>query len=140
MVITLTWRNRIIFLLTRVRWASGGIPAFEAEGWIFRVLYWNCWKFLFSWKHSLVLDSLAFSHSFVSNSQKIHSSWEFPCGLVKWILLVSMRMCVQSLASLSGLRIWHCHDLWIGHRCSLDPMSVWLSCRPAAVALIQPLV
>ena len=23
-----------------------------------------------------------------------------------------MRMCVQSLASLSGLRIWHCHKLW----------------------------
>ena len=26
--------------------------------------------------------------------------------------LVSMRMGVQSMASLSGLRIWHCHELW----------------------------
>ena len=26
--------------------------------------------------------------------------------------LVSMRMQVRSLASLSGLRIWRCHDLW----------------------------
>ena len=26
--------------------------------------------------------------------------------------LVSMRTQVQSLASLSGLRIWHCHGLW----------------------------
>ena len=30
----------------------------------------------------------------------------------KRIRLVSMRMQVQSLASLSGLRIWHCHKLW----------------------------
>ena len=40
-------------------------------------------------------------------------------------LLVSVRMRVGSLALLSRLRIWHCHELW---------------CRPAAVALIQPLV
>ena len=33
-------------------------------------------------------------------------------------------MWVQSLASLSGLRIWCCHELW---------------CRAAAVALIRPL-
>ena len=26
--------------------------------------------------------------------------------------LVAMRMQVPSLASLSGLRIWHCHELW----------------------------
>ena len=31
----------------------------------------------------------------------------------KWIWLASMRMQVQSPASLSGvLRIWHCHELW----------------------------
>ena len=30
----------------------------------------------------------------------------------KLILLVSMRTQVQSLASLSGLRIWRCHELW----------------------------
>ena len=35
-----------------------------------------------------------------------------------------MRLRVQSLASLSGLRIWCCRELW---------------CRPVAVALIQPL-
>ena len=32
----------------------------------------------------------------------------------KQIQLVSMRMRVQSLASLSGLRIWHCCELWCG--------------------------
>ena len=30
----------------------------------------------------------------------------------KQISLVSMRMQVRSLASLSRLKIWHCHDLW----------------------------
>ena len=29
-----------------------------------------------------------------------------------WTQLVSMRMRVRSLALLSGLRIWHCHELW----------------------------
>ena len=42
----------------------------------------------------------------------------------KQILLASMRMQVQSLASLSELRIQHCRELW---------------CRPAATVLIQPL-
>ena len=28
------------------------------------------------------------------------------------ILLGTMRLQVRSLASLSGLRIWHCHELW----------------------------
>ena len=32
------------------------------------------------------------------------------------IQLGTMRMQVQSLASLSGLRIWHCHEQW----CSLQ--------------------
>ena len=30
----------------------------------------------------------------------------------KWIRLETMRLWVWSLASLSGLRIWHCHELW----------------------------
>ena len=30
----------------------------------------------------------------------------------KWIWLVSLRRQVQSLASVSGLRIWHCRELW----------------------------
>ena len=30
----------------------------------------------------------------------------------KWISLVTMRTQVPSLSSLSGLRIWHCHELW----------------------------
>ena len=34
----------------------------------------------------------------------------------KRISLGTMRLWVQSLALLSGLRIWHCHELW----CSLQ--------------------
>ena len=41
--------------------------------------------------------------------------------------LVSMRTQVRCLASLSGLRIWHCHELW----CRLQ---MWLgSCIAVAV-------
>ena len=34
--------------------------------------------------------------------------------VVQWkrIQLGTMMLWVQSLASLSGLRIWHCHELW----------------------------
>ena len=49
--------------------------------------------------------------------------------------LVSMRMCVRSLASLSGLRIQLCHKL--RHRSY--PSLLWLWRRPAAAAPVQPL-
>ena len=52
----------------------------------------------------------------------------------------TMKLWVQSLASLSGLRIWHCHELWCGSQMWLsDPALLWLWCRLAAVALIRPL-
>ena len=68
-------------------------------------------------------------------------------------LTVSMRMWVQSLALLSGLRIWRCHNLQctnaprilcccgcvIGCRHSSDLALLWMWRRLAAAALIQPL-
>ena len=53
-----------------------------------------------------------------------------------------MRLRVQSLASLSGLRIWRCHELW--HRSqtrhgSHVAAAVVVVCRLAATAPIQPL-
>ena len=49
-------------------------------------------------------------------------------------------MQVQSLALLSGLRIWHCHELWCRSQTRLsDPELLWLWCRPAAIASIWPL-
>ena len=47
----------------------------------------------------------------------------------KQIELASMRMQVQSLTSLSGLRIWHCLELW----CRLQ---TWLR-SDVAVAVVQ---
>ena len=41
----------------------------------------------------------------------------------------------STLASLSGLAV----SCGIGHGHSSDPELLWLCCRPAAVALIQPL-
>ena len=59
----------------------------------------------------------------------------------KWIRLVSKRIRVWSLASLSGLRIWHCHELWFRSQTRLGfgiAVAV-LRCRPEAAALIRPL-
>ena len=57
----------------------------------------------------------------------------------KWIRLSYMRTQVQSLASLSGLRIWHCCGCGVGCRRGSDPALLWLWCRLAAVALIPSL-
>jgi len=48
-----------------------------------------------------------------------------------------MRTWVQSLAFLSGSRVWHCHELCGGHRCRSDPEFLCLMCRQAAAAPIQ---
>ena len=50
-----------------------------------------------------------------------------------------MRMRVRFLASLSGLRIQHCHELCVGCRLASDLALLWLWRRLAATAPIQPL-
>jgi len=50
-----------------------------------------------------------------------------------------MRLQVQSLALLSGLRIRRCPELWCSCRCGSDPELLWLWQRPAATAPIGPL-
>ena len=56
------------------------------------------------------------------------------------IWLASMRTQVRSLASISGLRIWYCHQLGCRDcRRGSDPMLLWLWCRLAATAPIRPL-
>ena len=50
-----------------------------------------------------------------------------------------MRMRVQSLASLSELRIWCCCSCGVGRRCGYDLKLLWLWHVPAAAALIGPL-
>ena len=53
----------------------------------------------------------------------------------KWIWLVFMRMQVQSLAWLSGLRIWHCHKLWC--RSQMQPRSYVAVAVAVATAIAQ---
>ena len=50
-----------------------------------------------------------------------------------------MRLRVQSLASLNGLRTSIAVSCGVGLRCGLDTVLLWLWCRPAPVAPIQPL-
>ena len=54
----------------------------------------------------------------------------------KQIQLVTMRLQVLSLASLSWLRSGIAVNCDVGLRCSLDPALLWLWCRLAAMALI----
>ena len=61
--------------------------------------------------------------------------------MVQWkqIWLVSMRTQVPSLASLSGLRVWCCHELWCRLKTWLRSCIALVWCRPAAAAPFQPL-
>ena len=54
---------------------------------------------------SFILSRAKDSFEIVSFQVSVMAQW-------KRIQLGSMRMQVQSLASFSGLRIWHCHELW----------------------------
>ena len=57
----------------------------------------------------------------------------------KRIQLGTMRLQVQSLASLSGLRILVAVSCGVGRRRGSDLGLLWLCCRLAATAPIQPL-
>jgi len=57
----------------------------------------------------------------------------------QWIQLGTMRLRVRSLASLSGLRIQRCYELWCRSQTHLDLVLLWLWCRLAAAAPIKPL-
>ena len=46
---------------------------------------------------------------------------------------------VRPLASLSGLRIQRCRELWLGCKRGSDPALLWLWRRPVAAAPIRPL-
>ena len=62
------------------------------------------------------------------------------CGTAEMNLTSIREDVVRPLASLSGLRIWHCHELCVSHRCSSDLALLWLWCRLATVDLIRSLV
>ena len=53
--------------------------------------------------------------------------------------LGSMRLWVQSLSSLSGLRIQCCHELWCRSQTWPGSVLPWLWRRPATIIPIQPL-
>ena len=70
----------------------------------------------------------------------LRKQWGIPVmAQQKWIWLASMRMQFWSLASLSELRIWCCHELWCMSQNAAWVLYCWLWCKPAAVAPIQPL-
>ena len=60
-------------------------------------------------------------------------------GQRKRMHVVSMRMQARSLISLRGLGIRCCHELCVVHRHGSDSALLWLWCRLASVAPVQPL-
>ena len=52
---------------------------------------------------------------------------------------VCVRLQVQPLGRLTGLRIQHCRKLRCSCGCGSDPALLWLYCRPANTAPIPPL-
>ena len=80
-------------------------------------------------------------NSIASNIGGLKNNWwrEFPLWHSRNKSdLVSMRMWVQSLASLSGLGFGIAVSC-VGHRCGSDLALLWLANRPADAALIRPL-
>ena len=75
----------------------------------------------------------------VSESQQKGSLGVLTVAQGKEPNIASVRVQVPSLASLSGLRSRRCRKLCVGHRCGSDLVLLWLWCRPAAAAPIQPL-
>jgi len=59
-------------------------------------------------------------------SQKNLKEGDLVVAQQKQIRLGAMKLQVQSLASLSGLRIWHALSCGVGCRCSLDLAWLWL--------------
>ena len=70
---------------------------------------------------------------------QIVSFWSSHCGAVETNPTRNHEVAVQSLASLSGLGILHCHELWCRSQTWFGSALLRLWCRPAAVAPIPPL-
>ena len=89
-------------------------------------------------KYFMTLNEMASSKTslfIIVQCRILKYSWSLCCGSVgKKSAIVSMRIWVQSLALLIGLRIWHCCKLY--HRCGLDLAFLWLWCRSAIAAPI----
>ena len=85
----------------------------------------------------------SFSPNYVDSSNSDLGLEEFGVSVVvqrKRMRVGTMKLKVRSLALLSGLRIWRCHELWCRSPMWLgSSVLLWLWCIPAATALIQPL-
>ena len=94
-------------------------------------------KILHNWYNFMPL-SFSLYRTFIK--KKKSQMWEFPLwhgGLGTW--LIAMRKWVRFLASLSGLSIWQCRELWCRSQTHSNLALLWLWYRLVATALIRPL-
>ena len=61
------------------------------------------------------------------------------CGSEEINLTSIHENAVWSLASFSGLKIWHCHELWYRSQTQLESGIAVVWCRPASTVPIWPL-
>ena len=80
--------------------------------------WWLVWTWILLKKH------IKKKSKFYSSGVPVLAQW-------KRIWLVSMRIQVRTLASLSGLRIWHCGELWFRwHRLAATALIWHLAWEP----------
>ena len=109
----------LVHLITTILLPNTPIPGWVRWGGPVRFLNWKC-----------IIRPM---RSKPGSSSTKEARREFPWWLSGLrTRLVSMRMEVQSLASLSVLRIQRCHKRQCMSRCSLDLAWLWLWCMPAA--------
>ena len=65
--------------------------------------------------------------------------WGFPLWLSGLSWLKNPTCIHEDVGLIPGLTQWGKNPAFIGHKCGLDPVLLWLWCRPAAAAPIQPL-
>ena len=90
-------------------------------------------------KDIIVIINNKWEHKYLGDFKKLAQRGIPVEAWQKRIRLGTTRLWVQSLALLSGLRIQRCYELWCRLQTWLGPMLLWLWCRLAARAPIQPL-
>ena len=99
----------------------------------------HCYSFVVLQLNSVdYLEQILFENLKYFMNFAFEKLWEFP-SWPRRTQLESMRLQIQSLASLSGLRMCCCCELWCSLQMQLGSCVAMAVGRPAAVVPIQPL-
>ena len=88
------------------------------------------------WKQSANMEGKSVEITSIKTTER---SSHHGAAEMKRIRLGTTRLRIQTLASLSGLRIWRCHELWCWSQTRLRSGVAVAVVQAAATALIRPL-